>query len=284
MSEEHRRQVDYWVRAAEDAGYAVETESALKTGTRPDALIRGPVLTGIEVQLSRMTRQGAVERSRRAALAGVSDVWFTSNKSQPRWAFRVPTVTENTLDWARLPPRRAATATRLRTVEPARCTILNFNQRPASGTALCGAYRPIARAFTGLTVDDVAARYPAGHLVALGCFHAARRSFRTFRQNDVYVVPSASQAVYEDLTGIRAMLSFRPQAEDRPSPHPDGPRECQNPQPQRLSPAWPIVACPGCGQPTVPGTYDPATQILTLARPLCHACRRGVPGKCLKAL
>lgn len=82
MSEEHRRQVDYWVRAAEDAGYAVETESALKTGTRPDALIRGPVLTGVEVQLSGMTRRGAVERSRRAALAGVSDVWFTSKQGR----------------------------------------------------------------------------------------------------------------------------------------------------------------------------------------------------------
>ena len=39
-------------------------------------------------------------------------------------------------------------------------TILNFNQCPASGSALRGTYHPIARAFTGLTVDDVAARYP----------------------------------------------------------------------------------------------------------------------------
>jgi hypothetical protein len=273
VSEEHRRQVDYWVRAAEDAGYAVETESVLKTGTRPDALIRGPVLTGIEVQLSGMTRRGAVERTRRAALAGVSDVWFTSNKTEPRWAYRVPTVTENTLDWAKLPPRRAATATGLRTIEPARCTFLNFDRCPASGNAQCGAYHPIARAFTRMTVDDVAARYPAGDLVALRFSQVVRRSFRTFRQDDVYVVPRASRAVYEDLTGTTAVLSFRPQSEDRPPQHPAGARECQNPQPLLRSPAWPIVDCPGCGQPTVPGTYDPATQILTPAPPLCHACR-----------
>lgn len=64
---------------------------------------------------------------------------------------------------------------------------------------------------------------------------------------------------------------FRPQAEDKPPQHPSGPRECQNLQ--LRSPAWPIVDCPGCGQPTVPGTYDRATQILTAAPPLCHACR-----------
>jgi len=54
--------------------------------------------------------------------------------------------------------------------------------------------------------------------------------------------------------------------------HPAGSRECQNPQPQLRSPAWLIVDSPGCGEPTVPGAYDPATQILTPAPPLCHAC------------
>jgi hypothetical protein len=268
MSDEHRRQVDYWVRAGEDAGYPVETGPVLATGTRPDAVIRGPVLTGIEVQLSGMTRRGAVERSRRAALAGVSDVWFTSSKTEPRWAFRVPTVSENTLDWDRLPPRRAATATGLRTIEPARCTFLNFDRCPATGNAQCGGYHPIARALTGLSIDDVAARYPAGDLVALRFSQVVRRSFRTLRQDDIYVVPSASQAVYEDLTGIRAVPSFGPEAGDETTA-----REGQNLQPQLRSPAWPIVDCPGCGQPTVPGTYDPATQILTPAPPLCHACR-----------
>ncbi|MDQ2877210.1 MAG: hypothetical protein M3Y33_21335 [Actinomycetota bacterium] len=278
MSEEHRRQVDYWVRAAEDAGWPVETEAVLKTRTRPDALIRGPVPTGIEVQLSGMTRQGAVERTRRVALAGVSDVWFTSNKTEPRWAFRVPTVSENTLDWARPPPRRAATATGLRTIKPARCTFLNFDRCPASGKRLCGAYHPLARPLAGLTVDDVAARYPAGDLVALRSSQIVRRSFRTFRQDDVYIVPAACQAVYEDLTGTRTVVSFRPEAEDRPPRQPSGAQECKNLQLQLRSPDWPIIDCPGCGQPTVPGTYDPVTQQLTPAPPPCQGrCRRQLP-------
>jgi len=55
MSDEHKRQTDYWVRAAQDAGWHAETEQGLPTGTRPDALIRGTVLTGVEVQRSAMT-------------------------------------------------------------------------------------------------------------------------------------------------------------------------------------------------------------------------------------
>lgn len=194
MSEEHRRQVDYWVRAAEDAGWHVETEASLKTAARPDALIRGRALTGIEVQLSGMTRRGAVERTRRAALAGVSDIWFTSTKTEPRWSYRVPTVAENTLTWAKLPPRRAATARGLRRIEPARCTIDVFDRCPATGGRQCNRYHPIARAFSGLTVDDVAAQYPAGDLVALRFSQIVRRDLRTYRQDDVFIVPTASQA------------------------------------------------------------------------------------------
>lgn len=67
--------------------------------------------------------------------------------------------------------------------------------------------------------------------MALRFSQVVRRSFRTSRQDNVYVVPSASQAIYEDLTGTRAVASFRPDAEDRPLRHLAGSRECQNPQP-----------------------------------------------------
>ena len=53
MSDEHKRQAEYWARAGEDAGYRAELERSLGTGTRPDVLIHGPVqTTGIEVQRS----------------------------------------------------------------------------------------------------------------------------------------------------------------------------------------------------------------------------------------
>jgi hypothetical protein len=74
MSDEHKRQTEYWARAAEDAGWRVELEHALATGTRPDALIHGPVMTGIEVQRSAMTAARAVARTGKAASAGVTDV------------------------------------------------------------------------------------------------------------------------------------------------------------------------------------------------------------------
>jgi hypothetical protein len=76
MSDEHKRQTEYWARAAQDAGWRVELEHALSTGTRPDALIHGPVMTGIEVQRSAMTASRAVARTGKAASAGVSDLWY----------------------------------------------------------------------------------------------------------------------------------------------------------------------------------------------------------------
>jgi hypothetical protein len=76
MSDEHKRQTEYWARAAQDAGWRVELERALPAGTRPDALIRGPVMTGIEVQRSAMTDSRAVARTGKAASAGVTDLWY----------------------------------------------------------------------------------------------------------------------------------------------------------------------------------------------------------------
>lgn len=75
MSDEHKRQVDYWARAGEDAGYRVDTEVALPTGTRPDAVIYGPIQTGVEVQRYAMTAQAAIKRSARAQASSVLDVW-----------------------------------------------------------------------------------------------------------------------------------------------------------------------------------------------------------------
>ena len=92
MSDEHKRQTEYWARAAQDAGWNVDLEHALHTGTRPDALIYGPVKTGVEVQRSAMTPGRAVVRTGKATSAGVTDVWYSDWTTPPRWAWRVPTV------------------------------------------------------------------------------------------------------------------------------------------------------------------------------------------------
>jgi hypothetical protein len=104
---------------AVEAGWRVEREHLLLTGTRPDALIHGPVVTGVEVQRSSMTASGAVVRTAKAASAGVTDLWFSGWDGPPPWAWRVPTVLPGELGidrpaeeavWATLPSGRAVAA------------------------------------------------------------------------------------------------------------------------------------------------------------------------------
>jgi hypothetical protein len=64
MTDEYKRQTEYWARAAQAAGWPVDVDRRLGTGIRPDALIYGSVVTGIEVQLTRSTADSAVARTR----------------------------------------------------------------------------------------------------------------------------------------------------------------------------------------------------------------------------
>ena len=238
MSDEHKRQTEYWARAAQDAGWHVELEHALPTGTRPDALIRGPVLTGVEVQRSAMTASGAVTRTSKAADADVTDVWFTAGKRTPKWLWRVPTVLsyelgiDRPLDdehtWDTMPPRRAVTAAGLRKLEPVKCTMVNFNRCPY-GRNWCGRYHPRPRFWSGLTVDDVAARLPAGEMKPLRFWGVTMLQSR--RRDAVFLVSPADFARYEELTGWSGSVSFRPDAEDRPLRTAGGPVKCRNVQP-----------------------------------------------------
>ena len=149
MSDEHKRQAEYWARAAQDAGYRAELEQALGTGTRPDVLIHGPVQTGVEVQWSPMSAGNAVRRTSRAARAGVTDLWFTTRMAAtPKWLWRVPTVLNRELGvpgegqpWDTLPRRRSVTAAGLRIVRTARCTPENFGLCPY-GRGHCGKHHP----------------------------------------------------------------------------------------------------------------------------------------------
>jgi hypothetical protein len=142
MSDQHKYQTEYWARAAEDAGWRVDLELSLRTGVRPDALIYGQVLTGVEVQRSALTATRAVTRTSKASEDGVTDVWFTDRKPEPAWAWRVPTVGENRLQWDQLPRRRSAYATGLRVIRPVRCTLVNFDRCPNGGRQ-CGKRHPL---------------------------------------------------------------------------------------------------------------------------------------------
>jgi hypothetical protein len=234
MSDEHKRQTEYWARAAQDAGWQVELERRLDTGTRPDALIYGPILTGVEVQLSSLTARRAVRRTRKAQRAGVSDVWFTASDIQtigrnlrPMWAYQVPTVGAIHLPWDVMPPRRSATATGLRRIKGLRCTTVHFDRCPyyaGRGPSHCGRYHPKPEPWPRLTVDDVAGKFPAGEIVALVLDGYQHR-------NDVFLVGRADVRTWEELTGRPARFYSAPDDNGVRPYSLVGEVECSNRQP-----------------------------------------------------
>jgi hypothetical protein len=246
MSDEHKRQTEYWARAAQDAGYRVEVEHNLHTGTRPDALIHGPVKTGIEVQRSSMTAVRAVERTGKAEGAGVTDVWFSGKSSDPPWAWRVPTVLPRELGidrpqedgtWMVLPPRRAVAAAGLRVIRALKCAVGNLDRCPY-GRNWCGRYHPRPAPWGRLAVDDVAAMVPAGEIVTLR-FYGVRMLVSKF-YDAIFLVSPDHLKLYEELTGWSGHASFRPEAEDR-TRKPSAGAECRNVQP----PGQRVMASPG---------------------------------------
>jgi hypothetical protein len=240
MSDEHKRQTEYWARAAQDVGWGVDLEYALPTGTRPDALIRGPVTTGVEVQRSAMTPGHAVTRTAKASGAGVTDVWYSDWTLPPKWAWRVPSVLSRehameanweSVDWKTVPPRRTVRAVGLRQIDAAKCTMTNF-QRCPYGRNWCGRWHPKPVYWGGLSVDDVAAQFPAGKMVLLS-FYGVRMPGSRDRKA-VFIVPPAGRDLYIELTGWSGVSPFDPAAEDRPPREPSGAAECRNVQPSGL--------------------------------------------------
>ncbi len=256
MSDEHKRQTEYWARAATDAGWRVELEHGLRTGTRPDALIHGPVTTGVEVQRSTMTASRAVDRTGKAAGAGVTDLWYYGRAGAPQWAWRVPTVLPRELGvdagrddfaWQSVPPRRAVAAAGLRVLQTLKCTLANFGRCPY-GRNWCGRHHPRPAPWGGLAVDDVAARVPAGDIVPLR-FWGITALPGSRHRDAVFLVSPADFDRYEELTGWSGSVSFRPGDEDRPPREAAGAVDCRNDQPIR--------------QPAEPGIWgiDPQTRM-----------------------
>jgi hypothetical protein len=251
MSDEHKRQTEYWARAGEDAGWTVDLEYSLPTGTRPDAVIHGPVETGVEVQLYDLSARAATRRSGKALAAGVVDLWFSNRTPAPKWTDHVPSVRELSLPWDVVPPRRSATAAGLRVIKAARCTVENFQRCPSGRGRRCGKRHPRDEPWRGVLVDDVAAQAPAGEIVPM-------RFQYTSRKNAVLLVPGSSLALYEEMTGENARLSYNTTIETVPPARPASVVECHNSQPD--DPA--IKKCYRCYENAV----GPGGIICTLCR------------------
>lgn len=257
MSDEHKRQAEYWARAAEDAGYRAELECSLDTGTRTDVLIYGSVKTGIEVQCSPITARNAVSRTRKAAQASVTDVWYSGAAGAtlaPRWAWRVPTVLSRELgirgegqSWDITPPRRSVSAAGLRTIRAAKCKFGEFDRCP-EGRRHCGKYHPRPEWWGGLSVDDVAAMFPDQRIVPLRFWGV--RMLGTRHREAVLLVPPASAALYTELTGRTGEVQFNPDREDSQARRETTRTPCQNQQPGILG--QPVSSCAVCGLPLNP--------------------------------
>ncbi|MGW4115235.1 hypothetical protein ACWEFJ_30540 [Actinosynnema sp. NPDC004786] len=252
-SDEHKRQKEYWYRAARDAGYDACTELTTDTGSILDVAIRGPRPTGIEVQRSRIAVTTAVNRTIRSHRAGWLPVWFADADRSPKWLHRVPSVGCNRISWDNLPPRRAATATGLRKIRAARCTITEFDHCPANGRGHCGRHHPKPVPWPTLTVDDVAELIPNEQAVPLA-----------FTSQRVYLVPPEGAALFRQLTGTTG--DYQPAQQPQPRhPRTAESRGCDYPKHEEAAviqrPPWPRCRCGN------------EMYLLQPGRELCERCR-----------
>jgi hypothetical protein len=212
MSDEHKRETDYLCRAGE-VRWPVDSEARgtraaarLATGVIPDLVIRGDMHIGMEVQRSSLGARSAVERTRKALAAGVSDIWVTDTdrEKRPKWTLRVPTVGMNAQRWDQWVP--AAGTVRATTgcfkVVPARCMPGFFDRCPLGNRRHCGPSQwHAAWENRALIVDSIALLAPAGDITALRWYG---------RPDRVMIVRRDDIALYEELLGHAVDPVFRP--------------------------------------------------------------------------
>lgn len=260
MSDEHKRQVEYVVRAADAAGYAVETEVSLGTGVRSDVVVRGSYDVAVEVQRSSLTKRHALTRTAKTIEAGlVTAAWISDRdypERRPGWFWHVPSVGMNKQLWDVLPPQRAATALGLREVFERRCVWPDVEVCMITEGRPCGGWHPDHRPWTGMTVDDVTEMAPERGIVPINWFDKWS-----------LLVSPESRTLYERLSGrssewrpaVRPPKSRRTKLRDCPRPADDPPDS-----PAPLSDTGDLVKMPKppqrvrvqpnvCGVPAVPG-------------------------------
>lgn len=189
-SAEHQWQQDYISRAAEDAGFPAEQEVILPTGTRLDVKVDGAIgAVGFEVQHSYLSVPKVRNRTRKAAAEGIPLVWSADHKG-PAWAFKVPHIEANGSPFGDTPRRAWTVTTGPREIIPVRCGPQNAGLLPRCwkrrGRSWCGGWHAVFQPITGLVVDDLAQRVPAGELVPLD----------TNTKQGVILVPASHQELW----------------------------------------------------------------------------------------
>jgi hypothetical protein len=250
-TDEHRRQKDYWHRAAVDAGLPAVVDFNTPVGTIFDVAIKGESQTGIAVQHSYIETTVAKNRTTRSYRAGWLPVWFVDSDRRPPWFHRVPTMACNPMSWRRLPHPRTATALGLSIFSSQRCTPGAFGRCPAGHKRPCGRWHPKREPWGGLKVDDVAALLPARQILPM-----------RDAQGYVHLVSPESLARYRELTGLAG--DYAPSTSDLPP---------GTPTPTTASESRTPTHC-ACGQ-----EIYPLTQLVRARDDLCERCRikEGLP-------
>lgn len=107
MSDEHRRQADYTLRAASEHGFDARLEVSTGNGTRLDVGVYGQANVGFEIQRSALSLAQAKARATKSFRAGWPTAWITDVVPDPGWADRVPTARfETRSTWSECLPAR----------------------------------------------------------------------------------------------------------------------------------------------------------------------------------
>lgn len=206
VSDEHKRQVEYILRAGSDAGYDVKSEVRLPTKVRSDGAIYGPTVMGVEAQRSAITARDAKARTTKARRAGVLPIWFSDSLSDPAWLGSVPGVRMNEQQWDTVPRARSVTVVSgTRIIVPRKCWNIPNSPCPNRRRG-CNEWHPTHEPRLGTTVDDLAAMVPAGELVPILFKKLSGRG------EHVFIVSRNDKARYEALVGAPADLPLRQQA------------------------------------------------------------------------
>jgi hypothetical protein len=262
-SDEHRRQKDYWYRAADDAGYPVTKEFTTSAKTRLDVAIDGPRKTGVEVQRSFIKSRALTTRTTRSFGAGWLPIWFTASDKRPDWFNKVPTLGCNPLPWGDfMPGRRAATALGITKWDPVKCRPGEFDRCPGGKKRACVAWHPKRAPRSGITVDDVARMAPNRELVPM----------RDASKN-VHLVLPEDLDLWEELTGRSG--EYRPGTASSHARKPTSTTICTSPAHDVNTP----MVCE-CGQIMLP-----LAQLERIV-PVCEQCRikRRLPAPRLKTI
>lgn len=175
MTEEHIRGQEYVAERGRDFGHGVVCNRPFSTVNlcRADVLVSGSVATlAAEIQVSKIEAASVLARTRRAADAGATSVWFPRMENPPPWQFQVPSIATNEVPSLALGAHTWTVTRGVRALEDEKCAPRSRHDRcPLGKVAHCYGYHPLwvpAPVVSGArTVDEIVEKFPDGGFVRL---------------------------------------------------------------------------------------------------------------------